>query len=252
MHSRSFSRQNITLFSAANRPSRSAGCSGVESDVAFSITVPSFKTVPLSRSATHSFSAQISANARVASCWSSGATHVQNCPPRFLACISNKPSSVRPLHQRSYALFHRKTSMKPTGRPSTPCMNGDSGSMRLPRRVLTMAETAANADARNVACNGPCSRFTTHSGVTPMTVLNSESRPNSSGFWGPRRNAPAKEANRSTVKPKSLPVSVGSRVTQSRTAAFTSCSAWFKICAHAAFATALSIPDEVMAETIRL
>ena len=68
MHCRRFSRQNITLFSAANRPSKSAGCSGVERLVAFSITVPSFNTVPLSRSATHSFKAQINASARVASC----------------------------------------------------------------------------------------------------------------------------------------------------------------------------------------
>ena len=43
-------------------------CSGVDRLVALSITDPSLSTVPLSRSATHSFSAQISASARVASC----------------------------------------------------------------------------------------------------------------------------------------------------------------------------------------
>ena len=46
--------QNSTLFSAANRPSKSAGCNGVDNDVALSITVPSFNTVPFKRSATHS------------------------------------------------------------------------------------------------------------------------------------------------------------------------------------------------------
>ena len=60
--------QKSTLLSAAKRPSRSSGCSGVDRLVALSMTVPSLSTVPLSRSATHSFSAQMSASARVASC----------------------------------------------------------------------------------------------------------------------------------------------------------------------------------------
>ena len=93
--------------------------------------------------------------------------------------------------------------MKPTGKPKTPCMNGDSGVILLPRRILDTAATHAHADARNVACTGPCSRFTTHCGATPMTVLNSVSRPNSSGFWGPRKFAPAMERTPSAVKKKS-------------------------------------------------
>ena len=108
------------------------------------------------------FSAQSSASARVASCWSSGATQVQNCPPRFLACMRSNPSSVRPLHHRSYALFHRNTNMNPTGSPRTPCINGDRGIMLFPKRIFAIAARHAAAQERNVACTGPCSRFKTH------------------------------------------------------------------------------------------
>ena len=207
--------QYSTLFSAANKPSRSSGCSGVVSVVSLSMTRPSARMVPFKRSATHSFSAQISASARVASCWSLPATQVQNDPPRFLECISSIPSSVRPDHQRSYALFHLKTSMKPTGSPSTPCMNGDSGTMLLPRRILAMAATHALVIVTNVACTGPCSRSNTHSGALPMIVVNSESRPNSSGFVGPSTLASVPNKIIPAVKKNSLPVSVGSRVTHS-------------------------------------
>ena len=75
--------QYNTLFSAANRPSRSSGCSGVVSVVSLSITRPSANMVPLSLSATHFFRAQMSAKGRqllVAS-----RTQVQKDPPRFSA-----------------------------------------------------------------------------------------------------------------------------------------------------------------------
>ena len=81
----------------------------------------------------------------------------------------------------------------------------------FPRRIFAMAATHAAALLRSVACTGPCSRFKTHCGVVPITVLNKLSRPNSRGLRGPRPTAPVTHTTKPAPKKKRRLVSVGSR-----------------------------------------
>ena len=75
------SKQNKTLFDAPKRPSKSSESNGV---VNLCTTEASVIDVPLSLSATHSLRVFINASARAAKIGSSGATHVQKVPPKFL------------------------------------------------------------------------------------------------------------------------------------------------------------------------